>query len=159
MAYIPTTTDLMKVFFADSEHHNDNYHWVLFKHGTFYTWPKVRGITPDYDGLIEEALKLSRECHIIQYKNNDEVGIIEVTEMGHPCFIVTSCMKQKIGWAIVGQSEKWPETEQQSAAVGYTARAKYELDCHENKIIAASFPYKVKDAEPSTETAPVEEKK
>lgn len=135
----PTPEEVMRVFFSDNpEKPHDNFHWVLFENGTFYSWKKQEH--KDTDALLEEALRKSREAYLIQFKNNDDVATIALPEFNHPVIMVLSCLGNQIGWIIVSESKVWPATDQQWAAVGYVARQRYELDCEQNHVIAASFP-------------------
>jgi hypothetical protein len=135
---IPTSTSVMRHFFAD-EPDKENFEWILFENGTYYLWKKEKPLDPD--DMIEEALKMSREAYLIQFKNNDDVGTICLSEFGHPTYIVMSCLQYKIGWVIVGKTKQWATKDNELAAIGYLARTMYEMDCEQNHIIATSFPY------------------
>lgn len=154
----PNADDVMRYFFAYNPE-QDNYDWILFENGTYYLWPKKEGQENDPDDMIEETLKLSREAHLIQYKNNDDVGCIPLTEYGHPTYIVMSCLRHKIGWIIIGHTKEWASNDSQTAAICYLGRQRYELDCEQNHIIATSFPYDLEKLKPKVEEQPVEEKK
>lgn len=153
----PGAKEVMEYFFAYNQN-QENYEWVLFENGTYYLWPKKEGETHDPDDLIEDALKLSREAHLIQYKNNDDVGCIELTEYGHPTYIVMSCLRYKIGWVIIGHTKEWASNDSQKAAICYLARQRYELDCEQNHIIATSFPFDLEKLKNETEGKEKEEK-
>jgi len=126
---------------------NDNMHWVLFKNGTFYTFPKDEHPTETFSGddLAARALDLSKNAELLKYNDNDCVTVLPYREFGHPTYVVLSCLRQKIGWVIVGKTDTWAKTEQEEAAVGYLARTKYEMDCEENQIIATSFSWSISD--------------
>lgn len=122
---------------------DDDCHWVLMANGTFYTFPKrdFPDIVRVADDLVARALDMSKNTELLKYTENDCVTVLDYPEFGHPTYVVLSCLRQKIGWIIVGKTNEWAKTDQQKAAVGYLARTHYEMDCEENKIIATSFPW------------------
>lgn len=139
----PTPVEVMRTIFKDlpPPEGADNCHWVLFNNGTFYTWPKAEvGEQCSGDDLTARALDMSKNAHLLNYDDNDCVSVLPYRDYwAHPTYLVLSCLRQKVGWVIVGESPEWAATEQQEAAVGYLARTRYEMDCQENKIVAASW--------------------
>jgi hypothetical protein len=128
----------------------DDAHWVLFQNGTFYTFPKqefpnLKNQPGAGDDLVARALDMSKNAELLKYNDNDCVTVLKYPEFHHPTYVVLSCLRQKIGWIVIGKTETWADTEQQLAAVGYLARTHYEMDCHENKILATSFPWSAQD--------------
>uniref|UniRef100_A0A6C0BNR5 Uncharacterized protein n=1 Tax=viral metagenome TaxID=1070528 RepID=A0A6C0BNR5_9ZZZZ len=138
---VQVTTEVFRHIEPTAGKPDDNVHWVLFKNGTFYTFPKSEfpENTLSPDDLVARALDMSKGAELLKYNDNDCVTVLPYREFGHPTYVVLSCLRQKIGWVIVGETDKWAETEQQEAAVGYVARTKYEMDCEENVILATSF--------------------
>lgn len=138
----PTPEEVVREVFKDLGK-GDDVEWVLFKNGTFYTFPKVEAFSGD--DLAAQALQMSQEAELLKHDGADEVSVLPYNDIWtHPTFIVFSCLRQKIGWVIVGEDSVWPETEQQLASVGYAARQRAELDWEENKIIATSFEWSCK---------------
>jgi hypothetical protein len=121
----------------------DDCHWVLFENGTFYTFPKSEFPVDTFDAndLVARALEMSDNAELLKYTDNDCVTVLKYPEFNHPTYVVLSCLRQKIGWIVIGKTNVWAETEQQLASVGYLARTHYEMDCKENKILATSFPF------------------
>lgn len=130
----------------------DDAHWVLFENGTFYTFPKNEFPIAEEGGddLVARALEMSKNAELLKYNDNDCVTVLKYPEFNHPTYVVLSCLRQKIGWIVIGKTDVWADTEQQLAAVGYLARTHYEMDCEENKIKATSFPWSAQDG-PSSE--------
>ena len=141
----PTIVQVARTYFADHGDSND-FHWVLLANGTFYTFPKTE-LGPDFDrdDLIAQVEEMSSKAVLCDYKDWECTTYIPLLQFGYPTFCILSCLRQKIGWLIVGESPVWPKTEQQQAAVCYVGRMKYELDCQENKIIAASFSWSAEE--------------
>lgn len=140
----PTREQVMREIFkdivVDGVFSDDNVHWVLFEHGTFYTFPKSETQKADGDDLVAQALQMSQDAHLLKYDDNDSVTVLPYNDLwSHPTYLVLSCLRQHIGWIVVAESPEWAHTEQQQAAVGYYARTMYEMDCHENKVVATSF--------------------
>jgi len=145
---VPTPVQVMEFTFRDMDK-PDDCHWVLFNHGTFYTFPKrdcKKGKDFSGDELVAKALEMSSKAILCDYKDWDCCGYYPIRELGHPSYIISSGLGTRLGWVIVGKTEKWPETEQQEAGVCYAARALYELDCQENHVVACSFPWSAEDA-------------
>jgi hypothetical protein len=88
---------------------------------------------------------MSKNAHLLNYKDNDCVTIIDYPEFGHPTYVVLSCLHKKIGWIIIAKDNVWAKTEQQQAAVGYLARTLYEMDCEESHVLATSFPWSAQE--------------
>jgi len=142
MSKVPTTTEVLTELLRD-EGKGDDYHWVLFNNGTFYTFPK-KDLARDFSGddLVAQALEMSKTAHLLNYQDWDCVAVQKIDDIyKHPVYMILSGLRQKIAWIVVGKTEKWAETDQELSAVGYLARTKYEMDCEENKIIATSFPW------------------
>jgi len=156
MSIAPNVVDVMKEVFRDMDKPDDA-HWVLFQNGTFYTFPKVDFPAKDSaefsgDDLVARALDMSKNAELLKYTDNDCVTVLKYPEFNHPTYVVLSCLRQRIGWIIIGKTDVWADTEQQLAAVGYLARTHYEMDCEENKILATSFNWSAQE-----EAAQVEE--
>jgi len=90
---------------------------------------------------------MSSEAELLKYDDNDCVTVLKYPEFGHPTYVVLSCLRQKIGWIVIGETNVWADTEQAEAAVGYLARARYELDCEEHQVLGTSFPWSAEEAE------------
>lgn len=138
----PTPVEVMREVFKDMGE-GDDCEWVLFNNGTFYTFPKSElGANFSGDDLVARALDMSQGVHLLSYDDNDCVTVMPFNDVWtHPTYVVLSCLRQKVGWVIVGESPVWAENEQQEAAVGYLARTRYEMDAQENKVVATSFPW------------------
>ncbi len=135
----PTPVEVMEEVFKELGE-ADDVHWILFKHGTFYTFLKSEHPQGPNDDLVAQALDMSSRAILVDQDGGDDVIVYQYKDVwSHPTFVVLSCMRAKIGWVMVGDTAEWPKTEQQEAAIGYACRAAYELDCHENEIQAASF--------------------
>lgn len=139
----PTPVEVMTEVFRDLGK-GDDVHWVLMKHGTFYTFPKSeckKGKEFDGNELLAKVKKMSSDAILSERDDGDHVAVLAYRDLWpHPTYIVLSCLRQAIGWVIVGETPHWAETEQQEAAVGYLARTRYEMDCEENRVVAASWP-------------------
>ena len=136
----PTPVEVMREIFKDLGQPDDVY-WVLMKHGTFYTFNKREcGPNVDKQLLVEQALQLSQDAALVNHDGNDTVQVFSYQDLwSHPTYLVLSCLRQKIGWVVIAEGNKWAETEQESAAVGLVARTRYELDCQESTIVATSW--------------------
>lgn len=138
--HVPTPTEVMQEVFKEMGADDDCY-WVLMSHGTFYTFPR-RDWQNKFDGdeIVGRVLQMCKDAVLSNHDDGDCVTVMEYRDLWtHPTFIVLSCLRQKLGWVVVAESSKWPETEQQSSAVGYLARTHYEMDCHEASIVATNF--------------------
>lgn len=135
----PTQEEVMREVFKDLGQ-GDDVHWVLFKNGSFYTFPKITGQPVDGDDLAGQALTMSQEAELLKHDGADDVQVLPYRDLWtHPTFVVLSCLRQKIGWVVIGTSDQWPENDDQLASVGYVARTNCELDWKENEIVATSF--------------------
>jgi len=148
---VPNLIQVMSEVFREMGQPDDA-HWVLFENGTFYTFPKkdfpadVKWLAEGGgDDLVGRALDMSKNAELLKYTDNDCVTVLKYPEFHHPTYVVLSCLRQKIGWIVIGKTETWADTEQQLAAVGYLARTHYEMDCQENKILATSFPWSAQE--------------
>jgi hypothetical protein len=131
----PTPVEVMEHVFRETGESDDVY-WILFKHGTFYTFPKCDYPQGPNDDLLAQVLEMSERAILVDQDGADDVIVYQYRDVwSHPTFVVLSCMRAKIGWVMVGDTDKWPENEQQEAAIGYACRAAYEMDCHENAIL------------------------
>lgn len=137
----PSPIEVMREIFKDLGQ-PDDVHWVLMKHGTFYTFPKSETSASTFDGnvLLSQALQMSQDAVLINYDDGDVVQVLPYQDLwSHPTYLIFSCLRQKIGWVIVSEGAQWAATEQQLAAVGYLARTRYELDAEQGEIIATSW--------------------
>lgn len=138
----PTPQEVMATVFRDLGE-PDDVHWVLLSHGTFYTFPKSEAVANKWtkEDIMDKVTQMCDEATLVSCEDGDSVGVLPYQDMwpNHPTYIVLSCLRQKIGWVVITETEAWAETEQQKAAIGYAARTMYELDCHEKVIVASSL--------------------
>lgn len=141
----PTMEQVARYFFADQGNSGDM-HWVLFNNGTIYTelkskYPEVGRVKGAGDLLVAKILDKSRKAELETFDGNDKVGVYRIDEFSHPTYIIKTILQERLCIIVVGETKIEALSEQQLAAVGYLGRAKYQMDCEENKIIATSFPW------------------
>lgn len=146
----PTKEQVARHFFKD-EGNSGDMHWVLLNNGTIYTflktkYPDVGRVKGAGDLLIAQVLDKSKKAELESYDGNDKVGVVQIDEFEHPVYVVKTILGISLCIIVVAETNKAAETEQQLAAVGYLARAMYQMDCEENKVIAASFPWSAASA-------------
>ena len=138
---VPTVTRVMEVVFKDLGE-PDDVHWILFGNGTFYTFLKTEyGDSTDTNDLLGRALTMCKDATLLSYDDNDCVTVLPYNDQWphHPVYIVLSTLRARLGWVVIGKTNKWAETDQELASVGYLARTNYELDCEEQNVIATSW--------------------
>lgn len=146
---VPTKVEVMEELFRDKGDPQDDYYWVLFRHGTFYSVPKsaFAGKIFDGDDFVAHVLQMSNDSILSDRDDGDEVAVYALRDLWtHPTFMVLSPLRQALGWVVVADTKDchWPTNDDESKQVGYLARTLYELDCRESSIIATNFTWSCK---------------